>query len=671
MFFVDNAQRPDSSNVGRDWEDESGAWSISGNGIYSPATGDYQSNQLIRPLPEAFADGIVQVDYHHIVDFTGVPQVQGRVQGVNNDTFYVCYVSYTSFVLAKSVGGVLTTLASGVIPFDNAGGYRYRIKLILDGTTISAYHWFTVTPINAPELRSFLSVVDSSITGSGRHGLSIGSTGGSGDNVKYGNYVAVNDIVFHGWSRRIYDGIATLGGWTVTAGVIVDVRDNDEKMVLSDSGAGVETADQAFDEPGAPYIFEADVKSASGQKGYMQLLNAADAVIASVTINSPSDGTFEFDTNNAALTSAAWPVNEYKQIKLLVDPAGKTVRCQYSTGSGTKPSSWLWVSAAKSYTGTIAKVRFGTNAADTGEVVVDNIRLYIPSFGAIGGSNIAGYGPAGTSQWNVNPQSPEKRSVTEEEGHNVPIQVNGIFPFGYSRTNFYCIDFGINNNQLDDMDIEVQNLLDLGIRHIILMGGSSDVANGRTLVQMKASVNSIFGKINAAGISATVCTIPPNNTFNTAQNTLKSDFNSWLVGESMLNDFYSAFVHDGVQGTTDNIDVLYDSGDGIHLNTTGLNEVASIIGRSEYGVVSLSGTVRDKNGNIIDGSTYPVEIVIYLSSTLVVVGLLTTTDPLGKWSHSSGMLASTNYTVAFFYIGNYPPTGDVDIAGSEIMQASF
>lgn len=90
------------------------------------------------------------------------------------------------------------------------------------------------------------------------------------------------------------------------------------------------------------------------------------------------------------------------------------------------------------------------------------------------------------------------------------------------------------------------------------------------------------------------------------------------------------------------------------------------------GSATLSGTLHDREGNVINCSTYNVRINVYptgnTATAPIETRLITATN--GEWLISTSNLAvGTKYVVTFEFIGTYTPLGDVDIAGADVMTA--
>lgn len=86
---------------------------------------------------------------------------------------------------------------------------------------------------------------------------------------------------------------------------------------------------------------------------------------------------------------------------------------------------------------------------------------------------------------------------------------------------------------------------------------------------------------------------------------------------------------------------------------------------------SLSGTIKDKLGAVVNCSTYNVRVNVYSKNNStaapIKTALITASD--GTWS-ISGLVAGQKYCVTFEYEGSYTPTSETDIAGQEFLTAA-
>jgi lysophospholipase L1-like esterase len=103
-------------------------------------------------------------------------------------------------------------------------------------------------------------------------------------------------------------------------------------------------------------------------------------------------------------------------------------------------------------------------------------------------------------------------------------------------------------------------------KYAIVMLGTNDSAT-RTLTQMQTDYAALVASIESHGVQLVTVGIPPNGRLVTGQ------FNSWLQAT------YPRYIdcYDPLLGTGIDMDIAYDSGDGIHPNSAGHLVIANTI----------------------------------------------------------------------------------------------
>lgn len=100
---------------------------------------------------------------------------------------------------------------------------------------------------------------------------------------------------------------------------------------------------------------------------------------------------------------------------------------------------------------------------------------------------------------------------------------------------------------------------------IIVNMPSNDGANGFDVNEQMSNFITLYNEADTAGVQMWVCTTQPKNT-NTAKKIIQTE-----VRDSIFNYFgnYAIDFWTTIVGTNNDIDTLYDSGDGTHLNNAG------------------------------------------------------------------------------------------------------
>jgi len=373
-----------------------------------------------------------------------------------------------------------------------------------------------------------------------------------------------------------FDG--TLSGWTLdTAGGTAQIQtvNNDEKLVLDDASAGaVVSAARTIEGQSAPFCVEADMWVAASAVGVLEALDSANNVLFSVKL----DGATllgSFATDSAAASTFVIQAGKYYNIVLYCDTLTDTVRAWYMTGSGTAPQTWTEIGAAKSYSGGLAsKIRLRTDAAAVGEARFDEVKVYRPNVFCIGDSNTAGYA-ASSSYWNPSPDSSQRLGAGEDEAHSYPHWLGLKF-----TPPQWAANRGLNAAVSSNLDSRIQgDVIDQGAQTVVILIGTNDITANTALATIQTNIQSAANKAAIAGLTVCLCSVPPNNAWNSTQNTKRNDLNAWIQSHCAANNYRFADVYAAVKNPSnpDQLNPSYDSGDGLHFGTTGLQTIADTV----------------------------------------------------------------------------------------------
>ncbi len=641
MAFTDDFNRSNSATVGNGWIEETPAcFEILNNKLRGHSnSANFFNNQLKRPASEAFADGVIRVDFQYVTDTSGVPQLHGRAQGANDNTFYLCFVvNGTDFRLAYSSNGSINYIQQANGAFNLSIGVNYRLELKMQGSTISA----KLTNLDTQTVISSLSGTHSGLPGSGKQAISVGA---GGNPIDYDNFYAGladnavtvtesgvgADSVTQSvpvTSKTVTDAgagaealglsaalqiadtslgadlikrdppkdqlvllerfMGTLAAWTLDQSggtVSIQTVDNDEKMVLDDTSAtGLVSATRSFEAPDGVFIVEADMYALSGAVGRLELLDASNNVLMSVTCDGGA-GQGSFTTDLGTASTFSWPAATYKMVVIRVDTTRSEARCFYTTGNGQTPSNWTSVSAAKSFTrgAVVSKIRFITDTAATGAIRVDEVKVYRADLFALGDSITAGHGLTLSSvpEWNPNPaDSTSRQRTNEDETHSWPYRLGQKY-----TPAVWVANRGVDADETGDAKTRLSSdIIDQGAKRCVVMLGTNDIRNNTPLSTAESNISSIASTLASNGIEVVLCSIPPSNQFNATQNANKASLNSYIQNLCTTNGYAFVDIHSVLEdpNNLNNLLPAYDAGDGLHLSNSGLqavaDEVYSIIG---------------------------------------------------------------------------------------------
>jgi lysophospholipase L1-like esterase len=370
----------------------------------------------------------------------------------------------------------------------------------------------------------------------------------------------------------------TLDNWTLDASggsVQIQTVNNDEKLVLSDtSSSALVSATRSIEGQSAPFCIEADIYAASGAIGLLEALDAAGNVIFSIKADAGA-GQGAFDADNDTASTFTFSAGAYYQIVFFCDTFTDAVRAWYITGTGTAPSAWTAIGAAKSYSGAlIAKIRLTTDTTATGEVRFDEVKVFRPNVFCIGDSNTAGY-KSSSPYWNPVPSSAQRLGAGEDETHSYPYWLSLKY-----TPDQWAANRGLNAAQSADLDARIQgDVIDQGAQAVVILIGTNDISGGVALAALEANIQSAADKAATAGLTVCLCSVPPRNAWDSAQNAKRASLNAWIQSHSAANGYRFADVYSAVKAPSnpDQLEPAYDSGDGLHFTTTGLQFIADTV----------------------------------------------------------------------------------------------
>ena len=373
-----------------------------------------------------------------------------------------------------------------------------------------------------------------------------------------------------------FDG--TLANWMLdTTGGTAQIQtvNFDEKLVLNDTSASaLVSATRSIEGQSAPFCIEVDIYAGTGAIGLLEALDASDNVIFSIKADAGA-GLGTFDTDNDTPSTFVLTVSKYYQIVFYCDSLSDTVKAWYITGSGTAPSTWTAIGAAKSYSGAlVSKIRLTTDAIATGEARFDEVKVFRPNVFCIGDSNTAGYATGG-GYWNPSPEAAQRLGSGEDETHAYP----HLLGLKYNPVQL-AANRGLNAAVSADLDARIQgDVIDQGAQSVVILIGTNDITAGTALATIEANIQSAAGKVATAGRSVCLCSVPPRNAWNASQNTKRNDLNAWIQSHSAANGYRFADVYTAVKNPSnpDQLAPAYDAGDGLHFSQAGLQVIADTV----------------------------------------------------------------------------------------------
>ncbi|OGP19505.1 MAG: hypothetical protein A2054_01350 [Deltaproteobacteria bacterium GWA2_55_10] len=251
----------------------------------------------------------------------------GALYNVDSSTIVATISATDSTLTSGGKHGISRNPSGSLIDYDNFSAARDATLLSVtdsgsgsDAVTVAASASIpdAVTGSDAIVIAVGLVVTDSgtgldTVDTGGSAAISAPDTGDGSDSVTVAAALAVSDTAkgrdflvvdpSNLYLLERFDG--SLDAWNLDQSggtVSIQTADNDEKMVLSDSSSsGVVSATRGIIEPDGVYLIEADMYAAAGAIGYLELLDGAENVVASVKCDGGAEqGTFDTDAATAS-----------------------------------------------------------------------------------------------------------------------------------------------------------------------------------------------------------------------------------------------------------------------------------------------------------------------------------------------------------------------------------
>jgi len=380
--------------------------------------------------------------------------------------------------------------------------------------------------------------------------------------------------------ERFDDDLST---WTLDQSggtVSIQTLDSDNKLQFNDTnGSALVSAKKSYTEPTEAYLVEFDFYHASGAVGVMELLDSGNNPIITIDVGSIVD-TLSFDTDNDILSTRSFPNSEYNRVIVYVDPAGNIARAFMSLGHdlGSPPNQELaQIGGNKSYSGVaITQISFRTATVSTGEVRIDEIKIYTADLFLYGNSRAEGF-----NEWTTDP---ERRANSAPDFNNSEGTVNTYLARLLGGNIGWVANRGMGGSQTAHQDsLFADEIGSHGAKRLIFMGGFNDIHRGITLATMQINTNSIITKAQTAsitGLELILCNIFPGSLINTAaEKQVLDDFNTWIEGRATAEGTVFVNLRTIMQDPLDAyaLNPDYDEGDGIHCNNLGNHVIAKAI----------------------------------------------------------------------------------------------
>jgi hypothetical protein len=465
----------------------------------------------------------------------------------------------------------------------------------------------------------------------------------------------------------------TLSEWTLSESggtVSIATVDYSPKMKLDDtSGSSNVSATRSFTPPVGDWILEYDMYHASSSQGVMELLDSSDNVIATADLGGTTN-TFSFSTNDVAASTTTWNSGVYKQVVIVVHSGD--MACYISGDDGTY-SPLSIVGSAKSFTGTVGKIRFRTGTTKQGTVYVDEVRVYSPGLFIIGDSI-----SDGKLHWSTHPAYPDGRLGAGEDETGSPAQLlsdkwGNTWISNRAYGGSYL--FWSSPNYLLGIDGHIQEVvIDHYATDVYIGAGHNDIYPGITsLSEMQSAMNSIITKLQNAGITGNhiiLGNVAPSDLISGAGTTLRNNWNSWL--QSRATEVGALYVDNATNlyessGDPNTLKSSYDSGDGTHPNKLGSGAIADGI----YDVLPTQTTTTTTTTTTTSTTTTSTTTTSTTTTTTAEPTTTTTSTTTTTTATPTTTTTSTTTTTTTLAPVAQPSTKSLNILTSDQVMLEF
>lgn len=161
---------------------------------------------------------------------------------------------------------------------------------------------------------------------------------------------------------------------------------------------------------------------------------------------------------------------------------------------------------------------------------------------------------------------------------------------------FTIINLGISGGKTNYMVSRFGEVTNGRGEYVIFWGGVNDIIQGSTAAQIIANIQSVVTSANAYGIPLIVNTISPfgnNVNWTSAFEAIRTTVNTAITGHTITGTYTAIDASTVLQDPSNhqNLNPIWDSGDGLHYNTTGGTVLGNYI-YANYSFTASSSTHR-------------------------------------------------------------------------------
>jgi lysophospholipase L1-like esterase len=185
--------------------------------------------------------------------------------------------------------------------------------------------------------------------------------------------------------------------------------------------------------------------------------------------------------------------------------------------------------------------------------------------------------------------------------------------------------------------------------YVVVLCGINDIVQGASAATIENNLANIYAAAHAAGMKVVAVTITPwkaSAYWTSGKQVITDAVNTWILNTATSCD-YKVDSYTPLEGEADTLNALYDSGDGLHPNTSGYSALATVI---HAGVTWTAGVLAPvltlSNANVaanqnLSTSDSPTFRYLNVARALRTSAIKTTTTDLLAFQTNAGVTGIT------------------------------
>ena len=147
-----------------------------------------------------------------------------------------------------------------------------------------------------------------------------------------------------------------------------------------------------------------------------------------------------------------------------------------------------------------------------------------------------------------------------------------------AQPDWLVLNRGVNGERSDDVAARFdRDVVEHRPAAVVIIAGVNDVYQGRPADQVTSQLRAMYTRAIAARIPVVAGTIVPYNTATPEQNRKMHEINAWILSEATRDGAIIGADTRRAAASTDSLDRLFDSPDGLHPGIDGYRRMADVL----------------------------------------------------------------------------------------------